>query len=130
MNKQTILVVEDEDLLLQAITKKLALNEIDTIGCTSGKQALDYLNNLAELPAAVWLDYHLQDMNGLEFMQVLRQDPRYATIPVIVVSNSANDETVKSILALGAKKYLLKAEHRLDDIVATVKQFIEENSVQ
>lgn len=123
----TILVVEDEELLLDAITKKLELSSINVVSCTSGMQALDYLKAFDTLPNAIWLDYYLRDMNGLEFMQKLKQDPLMSKIPVIVVSNSANPEKVHNMLALGAKQYLLKAEYRLDDIIKTVRKLILEN---
>src|SRR5579859_5702440 len=98
MSKQspTIMVIEDETLLLQAITKKLKLSNMDVLSCASGQQALDYLSNVDELPDAIWLDYYLKDMNGLEFMHKVKQSPKWSKIPVIVVSNSASPEKVGS----------------------------------
>ena len=125
----TIMVVEDETLLLEAITKKLKILGIDVVSCTSGTQAIDYLKNMPELPDAVWLDYYLKDMDGIIFMDTLKKDPKWAAIPVFVVSNSASPEKVHNMLALGAKKYLLKAEYRLDEIVDIIKKFIAGNDV-
>lgn len=122
------MVVEDETLLLQAITKKLKLSNMDVVSCASGQQALDYLENLDELPDAIWLDYYLKDMNGLSFMQVLKQNPAWAAIPVLVVSNSASPEKVHNMLALGAKKYILKAEYRLDEIIAIIDDFVSDSA--
>lgn len=124
----TIMVVEDETLLLQAITKKLKLSGMDVLSCASGQQAVDYLNSMDVLPDAVWLDYYLKDMNGLAFMQELKAKPEWATIPVIVVSNSASPDKVSNMLALGAKKYILKAEYRLDEIIGMIKDFISDNA--
>lgn len=124
----TIMVVEDEVLLLQAITKKLKLSNMDVLSCASGQQALDYLTNLDELPDAIWMDFYLKDMNGLALMQALKDQPKWAAIPVIVVSNSASPEKVHNMLALGAKKYILKAEYRLDEIIAMVREFISQEA--
>ncbi len=121
------MVVEDETLLLQAITKKLKLSNMDVLSCASGQQAIDYLKNLDELPDAVWLDYYLKDMNGLAFMQELKQTPQWSNIPVLVVSNSASPDKVSNMLALGAKKYILKAEYRLDEIIGMIRDFIAAN---
>jgi DNA-binding response OmpR family regulator len=123
----TIMVVEDENLLLQAITKKLKLSGMDVLSCSSGQQAIDYLENLDELPDAVWLDYYLKDMNGLAFMQTLQESDKWKDIPVLVVSNSASPEKVHNMLALGAKKYILKAEYRLDEIIGMIRGFLESN---
>lgn len=128
MSKQnpTIMVVEDEVLLLQAITKKLKLSGMDVLSCASGQQAVDYLNSIDELPDAIWLDYYLKDMNGLAFMQEIKSNPKWEHIPVLVVSNSASPEKVHNMLGLGAKKYILKAEYRLDEIITMLRDFIAE----
>jgi len=134
MSKQspTIMVIEDETLLLQAITQKIKLSNMDVLSCSGGQQAIDYLNSLEELPDAIWLDYYLKDMNGLDFMHHVKDNPKWEHIPVIVVSNSASPDKVSNMLALGAKKYILKAEFRLDQIIEMIKQFIsgEEVTVQ
>lgn len=121
-----IMVVEDEVLLLQAITKKLQLSNTEVVSSMSGKEALETLRTMQRLPSAIWLDYYLPDMNGLEFMQELKKDEKLNNIPVIVVSNSANLEKVHNMLALGAKKYLLKAEYRLDDIIKTIDEVLSD----
>ncbi|MFA9288625.1 MAG: response regulator [Weeksellaceae bacterium] len=123
----TVMIIEDEDLLLQAISKKFEKNGVKTVGCTSSSQALDYLKSMPQLPDAIWLDYYLKDGNGLEFMQQMKSDPKLEAIPVIVVSNSASDDKVKTLLALGVQKYFLKAEHRLDELIDELKQFIDED---
>ena len=122
------MVVEDETLLLQAITKKIKLSNMDVLSCASGKQAVDYLNSLEEMPDAIWLDYYLKDMNGLAFMQELKTNPKWADIPVLVVSNSASPDKVHNMLALGARKYILKAEYRLDEIIGMIRTFINDNA--
>lgn len=120
------MVIEDEVLLLRAIAKKLELSGISVISCTSGKQALDYLENLPELPDAIWLDYYLPDMNGLDFMNKVMENKKLSAVPVMVVSNSASPQKVKNMLALGVKKYILKAEYRLEDIIKMISELVED----
>ncbi len=128
MSKQNlkVMVVEDEELLLKAISKKLELNGINVLSFSGGQQAIDYLNTSKELPDAIWLDYYLKDINGLEFMHRIKENPKWANIPVIVVSNSASAEKVDNMLALGAAKYLLKAQYRLDQIIDIIQECINE----
>jgi DNA-binding response OmpR family regulator len=123
--KRVILVIEDELLLAQAIAKKLEKSGYASVTATTGEQALDYLENLTRLPDAIWLDYYLGGgKNGLELMGDLKNNSRWSKIPVVVVSNSASEDKVHGMLALGAKKYLLKAEHRLDEIIKSFDDFI------
>ena len=120
--KLTILVIEDEVLLLEAISKKLKISDCDVVGCSSGQQALDYLNNLPKKPDAIWLDYYLGDTNGIDLMEIIHENKTWSSIPVLVVSNSASPEKVHKMLDLGVNKYLIKAEHRLDDLVTEIKK--------
>lgn len=124
INTATVMVVEDEELLLLAITKKFKSCDLDVLSCSSGHQAVDYLKNLDSLPSAIWLDYYLKDMNGLAFVQQLKENPAWSKIPVMVVSNSASPDKVHSMLALGVEKYILKAEYRLDELVLFAKELI------
>ncbi|OGK23840.1 hypothetical protein A3C25_04460 [Candidatus Roizmanbacteria bacterium RIFCSPHIGHO2_02_FULL_38_11] len=117
-----IMVVEDEPLLLEAIGNKLEKEGVKAILCSDGKQAIDQLANSSDLPDAIWLDYYLKDMDGLSFMGSVKQNPKLQNIPVIVVSNSASTQKVNTMLALGAKKYLLKAQYRLEDIVKIIQE--------
>ncbi|HBC72547.1 TPA: hypothetical protein DCZ90_01890 [Candidatus Amesbacteria bacterium] len=115
--QSTILVLEDEELLLTAVTRKLELAGKRVIACASGKQALDTLTESETVPDLIWLDYYLKDMNGLEFMQKMKENPKWENIPVLVVSNSASPDKVTKMMGMGVKKYVLKAAHRLDELV-------------
>lgn len=122
-----IMVVEDEVMLLEAIVKKLALENIDVVSSVSGKQALEYLESLTIPPDGIWLDYYLKDMNGLEFMEELKKHPVWAKIPVVVVSNSASPDKVNRMIALGAKEYLVKSDYSLKSVIDTLRDIIHKN---
>ncbi len=121
--KKLIMIVEDEIMLLNAICLKLGKRGYDTISCTSGRQALDYLKSIPTLPDGIWLDYQLRDLNGLEVMAAVKESEVWNTVPVFVVSNSASQEKMLNMLALGAKKYFLKAEHKLDEIIDAISAY-------
>lgn len=119
----SIMIVEDEKLLLDAISKKLTISKIKPIPCDSAEAALEKLHE-GKRPDAIWLDYHLKGMDGEAFVSKLLKDKSFADIPVIVVSNSAPDKKIEGMLKLGVKQYLLKAEHRMDDITNIIKTYI------
>lgn len=128
--KLDILVVEDEKSLSEAITTKLNMMGINSVAFESGAAAFDYLQKLAfqaKLPDLIWLDFYVKEINGMEFMQRLKQNPHLANIPVLVVSNSANPHTVDTMMQLGAKKYILKAEKRLDEIIDIIHEIIDQD---
>jgi CheY-like chemotaxis protein len=123
-DKAKVLVVEDESLLLQAIDRKLTKEGMEAVCFKTGEKAIDYLKSDESMPDVIWLDYYLTDMDGLEFMNTLKENDKWASIPVVVVSNSASPEKVNKMLVLGVKEYILKAENRLDDIIDTIRKYL------
>lgn len=120
------MVIEDEELLLEAIVTKLGILGIKVIHYKTGKEAIEHVKAGQSIPDALWLDYHLPDMTGLEVLTEIRENNSWNKVPVFIVSNSANDESVHTMLALGAKKYILKAEHRLEDIITEITNILVE----
>src|SRR3989344_4644932 len=126
--KKIILVVEDERMLLDAVQKKLTSSGYEVAPHSSALSALEYLKTSDRVPDAIWLDYYLEDMNGLEFMHKLTENEAWANIPVIVVSNSASTPKVNAMVALGVKKYFLKAENKLEDIITSLSDVLSQKN--
>ncbi len=53
-------------------------------------------------------DVNMPEMNGLELLQSLSQDPLYQNIPVIIVSTEGSSERIKEALDKGAKGFIKK----------------------
>lgn len=125
MNTQkTILVVEDDRYLLEALERKLTMSGFTVVACLSGGQALHALSTMLPLPDAICLDYYLTDMNGTDFMNKLIRNECWTDIPVLVLSNADEEESVRSTLALGAKIYMLKTQYKLEDVVVQLKKIL------
>jgi len=122
--KKVVMVVEDEKLLVDAISKKLLINGFDVCEYTHGISAITALISHTVTPDIIWLDYYLGDMNGLEFVTEMQKHG--ISVPVVIVSNSASDTKVKTMLALGVKKYLLKAHFRLEEIISELHSMLKE----
>ena len=144
---KTILVIEDERPLLAVITMKLEKegmrvitsrsverafsteleeNAEGGITMSSVELALDHLDDLERVDA-VWLDHNLLGSeNGIDFVKKFKENGgRWATIPIFVVSNTADPELVKKYASLGVDHYYIKAEHALESIVKDVKRYFD-----
>lgn len=145
--KRTILVIEDERPLLEAINAKLERsgfgviaarsveeafnanlkkNKLGVVTARSIEQALNYLESLERIDA-IWLDHHLLgEEDGLDFVKKFKANGgRWNKIPVFVVSNAASPETIKSYINSGVSKYYVKSDHRLDEIVDDIKTLLD-----
>ncbi len=121
-DKKTILVVEDEKPLMDAVKKKLELSGFDVVTARDVNQALSYLEDLERVDL-VWLDHYLLGKeNGLDLVTKMKEDgSKWKKIPIFVVSNTASPDKVNSYLHLGIDKYFTKADYRLDDIIKDIK---------
>ena len=116
MNKK-ILVVEDDRSLVKAIVKRLDTDGYTVVSTPSGKEALEILEKEMTNIAGIWLDFDINYYNGLEFMERFVKIDGWEDAPVIIVSNTGDPKKIDRALELGARKYVLKAEARLDDVV-------------
>ena len=87
-----ILVVDDEsairDLLLHLLKREGHLVQ----GCENGKQALELLGVIPELPQIIILDLNMPVLDGWQFRVAQAKDPRLAAIPVIVITSAQTAE--------------------------------------
>jgi DNA-binding response OmpR family regulator len=100
-----ILIVDDEPLTVEMLSTFLNLSGHDPIGALSNSQTWDKL--AYEEPDAILLDIMLPDGNGLEICKQLRANPKWASVPVIIISAHSPPMTAEATAA-GANGYLAK----------------------
>lgn len=124
--QKTVLVIEDERPLVNAVQTKLEKNGFLVTTARTVEQGLNYLTDVPGIDA-IWLDHYLLgEKTGLDFVAKLKgKDSKWKKIPIFVVSNTASNSNVQSYLRLGISKYCVKAEHRLDEVVRELKTFLE-----
>lgn len=121
--KKTILVVEDDLALQEAIKLKLEKDGINVWTAVTGEEALSILKD--KKPNLVWLDILLPKINGLEFLEIIRKDSDLKDLPVVVVSVSGGMEKVIQARSLGILDYIVKSEGSLDIIIKRVEAFLK-----
>ena len=101
-----ILVVDDDPQLLLLLTSMLARIGPEPDTAETAAEGMEKLqNNKFDL---LILDLMLPDKDGFEVLRELREDPRFATLPVIILSALADPDTISRGLELGADGYLTK----------------------
>ena len=123
MDTKTILLVEDDKDLLNLMNKKLTEVGFKVASVETGRQALDYLKQ--EKPDLVLLDILLPDIDGLSVLNQIAADEETKFIPVIILSNLADQGSVEQAAAIGEYEYLVKAKTDLNDVVEKIKQKLE-----
>ena len=101
----TILVAEDEALMLKMLTHRLQKEGYHVVTATDGKQALDSLR--ASAPDLVITDLMMPYHNGLEIIEFVKKNLR-ADLPVIVLSSAGQEASVVRAFDLGADDFAVK----------------------
>ncbi|MHB9003774.1 MAG: response regulator, partial [Coriobacteriia bacterium] len=116
---QTILVVEDTELLRRIYCDKLASEGYTVLSAGDGLEALNILRaNTVDL---VLLDLIMPKMSGLEALEQIKADPRTKDIPVIILSNLGQESDMERGLAMGAVDYLIKNEAKPIDVAERIQ---------
>src|SRR5215217_425240 len=81
---KTILVADDETHILNVVSLKLRNAGFRVLTAHDGQEALDLATQ--EIPDLLITDYHMPMLSGLELCRRMRQDPRTAAIPAIMLT--------------------------------------------
>jgi DNA-binding response OmpR family regulator len=102
----TILVADDDELLLALLTHRLSAKGYQVRAAQNGQDALDLAR--AERPDAIVLDAMMPVMDGFAALQELKADPALSRIPVIMLTALKGESDVVAALDAGAADYLVK----------------------
>jgi len=104
--KSKILIVDDVNFFLDVQRKMLDQVDCDIFTARSGLEALKVIKK--EKPQLVLLDYHMPDLIGSRTCEIIKKDPRFKDIAIIIVSSHNKKEVEEECLAAGADVYLTK----------------------
>jgi two-component system, chemotaxis family, response regulator Rcp1 len=110
-----VLMVEDSPAEVELAREAMSLHKlgINMDVVQDGTEALAYLRNEgkfaeAPLPDLILLDLNLPRMNGRELLRIIKKEPQWRKIPVVVLTSSSADQDVLAAYDLGANCYVTK----------------------
>lgn len=123
-DKKTILIVEDDPVLLKMYSEKFSFEGFTPLNARDGEEALKVALG-GERIDVILLDIMLPRMSGTDFLSKLRQDSKGKNILVVALTNLAEDTERQKAMKLGVKEYLVKAMQTPDQVVEKVKQHLK-----
>jgi CheY-like chemotaxis protein len=117
-----ILLVEDEEIMIDLLQRKLTAEGYDISVARDGEEGLKAMRRVK--PDLVLLDIIMPKMGGFEVMEEMNKDKELKKIPVIVISNSGQPVEIDKAQQLGAKDWLIKTEFDPQEVVDKVKKQI------
>lgn len=121
-----VLIIEDDASIDKAYSAKFTHEGIKAKIAEDGEQAMEILKK-GDLPAVILLDLMLPKKSGFEVLKEVKESSRLKDIPVLILTNLAQELDADRGLTLGATEYLVKADVKIEDIVNKVKKYLQKS---
>jgi two-component system chemotaxis response regulator CheY len=105
MQPNKVLVIDDSKLVHKMFS--VILPKTVLVHALDGREALYRLGEHPDVEL-IFLDINMPNMNGLEFLQQVKEDAALAHIPVVIVSTEGKEEDTVRGLQAGAAAYIKK----------------------
>lgn len=105
--RKKILVVED-NILNRSILCQILEDNYEVLEAENGQVALDVLKQYGERISLILLDIVMPVMDGYTFLSIIKADPAYSSIPVIVTTQNDAEEDEVAALSHGAADFVAK----------------------
>lgn len=118
--QKSVLIIEDEAMLLQALTDALTAEGFTVFGATNGQEGLMVAKS--KHPDLILLDILMPKMDGLTMVKELRADPWGQNALVIILTNVNDYRSVAEALGQHVHDYLVKSDWAVGEVVDAVKK--------
>jgi CheY-like chemotaxis protein len=119
-NKKSVLIAEDDSMLLNVLAEKLSAEGFIVYRAKDGEEGLEQA--LKNHPDLILLDVLMPKMDGVTMLKKLREDKKSFAIPVILLTNLSYGNQIDEALKHGVQDFLVKTNWKLDDVVEKIKQ--------
>ena len=107
MSSYNVLIVEDSPTMRQLIV--FALKRIRGLNIVEAGDGVDGLKKLSATKFDMILtDINMPIMDGLKLVSLVRSDPNYAAVPIVIITTEGANEDKERAIALGANAYITK----------------------
>ena len=121
-SRKKICIIDDEPNILEIYSRALSNKGYDIVTAKNGREGLEIIRR--EKPNLVLVDIMMPEMDGVEMMNVMRQDESMAKIPIIIMSNVSDREIYKKVEKFNTRFYLVKSLFEPKKVVGIVEEVL------
>ena len=126
MDKKKILIVEDDNFVAEVYLAKLSEMGYETVLAQNGEEGL------AELKKGkidlILLDILMPIMNGIEMLEEVKKNEEWKNIPVILLTNIGEKESIQKVREMGVKNYLIKSHFTPAEVIEKVESVFKDET--
>src|SRR5579864_9451837 len=120
---KSIMIIEDDRFLSSLMKARLEKDGFGILQAFDGEEAIRTLKEQA--PNLIILDLIMPKVTGFEVLRTISISPQLEKVPVVILSNLAQDSDIEKARQLGAKEYFVKVKVSIDDLVGRVKNLLQ-----
>ena len=105
----TALIIDDNNTNIKILGSILRRNGLNVLASLNGKEGIKIA--LRKAPQIILLDIQMPEMDGYEVCAILKNSFKTKDIPIIFVTASNDDDTIRKIFSLGASDYEIGRAH-------------------
>ncbi len=117
-----ILVAEDDKLISGSLCDALKSEGHEPFPAYDGEEAVAKAKEIK--PDLALLDIMMPKLDGIGVLWELKSNTDTAKVPVIILTNMGDVETISKIVEAGATDYLLKSDQSIDEVVKKVREVL------
>jgi DNA-binding response OmpR family regulator len=125
LGKIKVFVIEDDPMIRDIVNTKLTAQGCIPYSTGDGGEAISLAREYK--PDAIILDLMLPNMSGEQILVIIKQDVELKEIPVVVFSNKSDPDDIKNVMDLGAKRYFIKAQSDVNELISELKSLALKN---
>lgn len=120
MKDTSILIIEDEEILLKILQDKFTEEGWQVDVALDGDEALKKVSkNKYDI---LLLDLLMPKVDGFEVIEKIRKSGVNSKVPIVVMSNLGDDDSIQKAINLGANEYFVKNQHPIRKILDRAKE--------
>ena len=121
--KASILLIEDDPLLIDIYATKFTEAGFKVKVADSGEKALSLFSKLS--PSVIVMDIVLPHVDGWELLGAIQKQENLKKSKIVVLSSLGRKEEIEKGIFLGADRYLIKTQFTPTQVVEEVKELLE-----
>ena len=118
MSKKKILIVEDDNFVAEVYSTKLLEMGHEVTIAQNGEEGLNALKE--NEPDLILLDIIMPVMGGIEMLQELKKNEKWKNIPVILLTNVGEKDSIQKVQNLGVQDYLIKSHFTPAEVIEKI----------
>lgn len=123
-----VLLIEDDPMIYRLYQKLFTLEGFEIEIAENGNVGLKKLNEAK--PDILLMDIMMPEMNGLEMLAKVKEDPETKDIPVVVLTNIADMNITQMALQKGAVLCIIKSQTEPEEVINSVKAVLSRSNEQ